>query len=128
MYSSEELEKFYFDYQTEWMPRGMSIQVYCSRNNVPYKLLDRWIRDVYKRVVLVQMTGFPEDLKVETINQTEVEQDLKTINEKVVINVNIQTSSGIELSRSNLDYRGLKRFIEKLEGTRPEIRMVIRIG
>ena len=37
MYSSEELEKFYFDYQTKWMPRGMSIQAYCSRNNVPYK-------------------------------------------------------------------------------------------
>lgn len=37
MYNSEDLEMCYFDYQTEWMPRGMSIQAYCSRNNVPYK-------------------------------------------------------------------------------------------
>lgn len=74
MYSSEELEKFYFDYQTEWMPRGMSIQAYWSRNNVLYKLLDRWIIDIYKSVVPVQVTGFLEDLKVKTINQTEVDK------------------------------------------------------
>ena len=60
MYSSEDLEKFYFDYQTEWMPRGMSIQAYCSRNNVPYKILDRWIKGIYKRVVPVEVTGIPE--------------------------------------------------------------------
>ena len=55
MYSSEDLEKFYFDYQTEWMPRGMSIYAYCSRNNVPYKILDRWIKGIYKRVVSVEV-------------------------------------------------------------------------
>ena len=64
MYSSEDLEKFYFDYQTEWMPQGMSIQAYCSRNNVPYKVLDKWIKDIYKRVVPVQVTGTPEELKI----------------------------------------------------------------
>ena len=68
MYSSEDLEKFYFDYQTEWMPLGMLIQAYCSRNNVPYKVLDRWIRDIYKRVVPVQITWAPEELKIESID------------------------------------------------------------
>ena len=53
MYSSEDLEKLDFDYQTEWMPRGMSIQTNYSRNNVPYKVLDKWVRDIYKRVVPV---------------------------------------------------------------------------
>ncbi len=57
MYSSEELEKFYLNYQTEWMPRGMSIQAYCSRNNVPYKVLERWIRDIHRRVVPVEVLG-----------------------------------------------------------------------
>ena len=71
MYSSEELEKFYFDYQTEWMPRGMSIQAYCSRNNVPYKLLDRWIKGIYKRVVPVEVTGIPEGQKDESPQQSE---------------------------------------------------------
>ena len=105
MYSSEDLEKFYFDYQTEWMPRGMLIQAYCSRNNVPYKVLDKWIRDIYKRVVPVQVTGTPEEIKIEK----------KPSIENVSIKVNISTSSGMELSRDGLDYRSLKAFIEKLE-------------
>ena len=81
MYSSEDLERFYFDYQTEWMPRGMSIQAYCSRNNVPYKVLDRWIRDIYKRVVPVQITGAPEELKIDNSNHAETEPKKKTGNE-----------------------------------------------
>lgn len=115
MYSSEELERFYFDYQTEWMPRGMSIQAYCSRNNVPYKVLARWIKDIYKRVVPVQITGTPEESKMER-PQTETEQKKKPDNDNVSIKVNISTSSGIELSKDGLDYNGLRAFIEKLEG------------
>ena len=36
MYSSEDLERFYFQYQTEAMPTGVSIELFCSRNKVPY--------------------------------------------------------------------------------------------
>lgn len=116
MYSSEELEKFYFDYQTEWMPRGMSIQAYCSRNNVPYKVLDKWIRDIYKRVVPVQITGTPEELKIEKPQHTATRQETNPSNKNVSIRISISTSSGMELCKDGLDYSGLKMFIEKLEG------------
>ena len=116
MYSSEDLEKFYFDYQTEWMPRGMSIQAYCSRNNVPYKVLDKWIRDIYKRVVPVQVTGTPEELKIESPQLTATRQETNPSNDNVSIKIIISTSSGMELSRDGLDYRSLRTFIEKLEG------------
>ena len=115
MYSSEELEKFYFDYQTEWMPRGMSIQAYCSRNNVPYKLLDRWIKGIYKRVVPVKVTGIPEGQTDESPQQTEPGQK-NPGREKVSIRVNIITSTGMRVSREGLDYGSLRKFIEKLEG------------
>ena len=115
MYSSEDLEKFYFDYQTVWMPRGMSIQAYCSRNNVPYKVLDRWIRDIFKRVVPVQITGAPEELKIENPKHPETEQEKRTSNEDVSIKIIISTSSGMELSRDGLDYQSLRAFIERLE-------------
>ena len=115
MYSSEYLEKFYFDYQTEWMPRGMSIQAYCSRNNVPYKILEKWIRDIYKRVVPVQVTETPDELKIENPKHPETEQEKRTSNEDVSIKIIISTSSGMELSRDRLDYRSLKTFIERLE-------------
>lgn len=43
MYSSEDLERFYLDYQSEWVPRGMTLQAYCSRNNVPYKVMENYV-------------------------------------------------------------------------------------
>ena len=116
MYSIEDLERFYFDYQTEWMPRGMSIQAYCSRNNVPYKVLEKWIRDIYKRVVPVQIAGAPEELKIENPQHTETEHKKKASNEDVSIKIIISTSSGMELFRDGLDYRSLRTFIERLEG------------
>lgn len=38
MYSSEDLERFYFQYQTEAMPKGISIEQFCSRNKVSYNI------------------------------------------------------------------------------------------
>ena len=83
----------------------MSIQAYCSRNNVPYKVLDKWIRDIYKRVFPVQVTGTLEELKTEK----------KASNDNVSLKINISTSSEMELCKDGLDYTGLKMFIEKPE-------------
>ena len=41
MYSSEDLERFYFQYQTEALPHGESLQSFCLKNKVPYNLFDR---------------------------------------------------------------------------------------
>lgn len=40
MYRSEDLERFYFLYQTEVMPNGVSIEQFCSRNE------SRWFLSV----------------------------------------------------------------------------------
>ena len=39
MYSNEDLERFYFQYQTEALPSGESVQSFCKRNNEPYKAM-----------------------------------------------------------------------------------------
>jgi len=36
MYSSEDLERFYFQYQTEALPHGESLQSFCVKHKVPY--------------------------------------------------------------------------------------------
>ena len=46
MYSSEDLERFYFQYQTEAMPKGISIEQFCSRNKVPSLLSKEKILDM----------------------------------------------------------------------------------
>lgn len=94
----------------------MSIQAYCSRTDVLYEVLDRWIKDIYKKVVPVQVTGIPEELKIENHQHTETEPEKRTGKEDVSIKIIISTSSGMELSRDGLDYRSLRSFIERLEG------------
>lgn len=57
MYSNEELERFYFQYQTEALPSGESVQSFCKRNNVPYNIFSKWYKDTRKRIVSVRNVG-----------------------------------------------------------------------
>ena len=59
MYSSEDLESFYFQYQTEALPHGESLQSFCVKNKVPYNIFQKWYRDIRKKVVEVQVDGAP---------------------------------------------------------------------
>ena len=54
MYSSEDLERFYFQYQTETMPKGISIEQFCSRNKVPYNIFYKWYKDTRNKIVEVK--------------------------------------------------------------------------
>ena len=44
MYGSEDLERFYFKYQTEALPHGQSLQSFCLSNKVPYNIFSKWYR------------------------------------------------------------------------------------
>ena len=55
MYSAEELERFYVEYGSEWVPRGMTLQACCSRNNSPYRVLDEYVKDIRMKVYEVRM-------------------------------------------------------------------------
>ena len=43
MYSSENLKRFYFKYQTEDLPYGESIQAFCVKNKVPYNIFQKYL-------------------------------------------------------------------------------------
>ena len=60
MYSSEDLERFYFQYQTEALPRGESLQSFCVKNKVPYNIFQKWFKDTRKKAVEVQVDGASE--------------------------------------------------------------------
>ena len=44
MYSSEDLERFYFQYQTEALPHGESLNRFVLRTKVPYNIFQKWYR------------------------------------------------------------------------------------
>ena len=118
MYSSEDLERFYFQYQTEALPRGESLQSFCLKNKVPYNIFQKWFKDTRKKVVEVQVDGAPEiahEEKTKTGNRPKPES--KSSNDNPVrIWIDIRISNGLHLSQKNLSYQDLVRMIEKLEG------------
>ena len=74
MYSSEDLERFYFQYQSEALPRGESLQSFCVKNKVPYNIFQKWFKDTRKKVVEVQIDGAPvisHEEKINTVDQPE---------------------------------------------------------
>ena len=59
MYSSEDLERFYFQYQTEAVPHGMFLHSFCSKNNVSYNIFYKWYKDTRRKIVEVQVKSVP---------------------------------------------------------------------
>ena len=117
MYSSEDLERFYFQYQTEALPHGESLQSFCLKHKVPYNIFQKWYKDTRKKIVEVKVDGIP----VEGDGETETEpngqfHNVSPTDKSVRIWVDIRISNGLHLSQKNLSYQDLVRMIEKLEG------------
>ena len=118
MYSSEDLERFYFQYQSEALPHGESLQSFCVKHKVPYNIFQKWFRDTRKKVVEVQVDGAPVITHEETTKTNDQPKSVsQNSNEKSVrIWIDIRISNGLHLSQKNLSYRDLVCIIEKLEG------------
>ena len=134
MLSSEDLERFYFQYQTEAVPLGMSVQTFCLRNNVPYNIFHKWYKDTRKKIVEVQVDGVPSGPPSESgpsspSGETPVKKDSPSshVGNKhrnpckgpsvlpVRICLNLTLSNGLYILQKDLDYPGLYRLIQKLE-------------
>ena len=118
MYSSEDLERFYFQYQSEALPHGESLQSFCVKNKVPYNIFQKWFKDTRKKVVEVQVDGAPgitHEEKTKTGDQPKPVSKSSDEN-PVRIWIDIRISNGLHLSQKNLSYQDLVRMIGKLEG------------
>ena len=118
MYSSEDLESFYFQYQTEALPHGESLQSFCLKNKVPYNIFQKWFKDTRKKVIEVRVDGAPEIIHDE---KDKAGDQLKSVSKSSTDNpvriwIDIRISNGLHLSQKNLSYQELVRMIEKLEG------------
>ena len=118
MYSSEDLERFYFQYQTEAMPNGISIEQFCSRNKVPYNIFYKWYKDTRNKIVEVKVDGLPSSVQEQQPKKEEPQQERfqKDGTSSVRILVELRMTNGLHLSQKNLSYQELKKLIEKLEG------------
>ena len=110
-YSSEDFERFYIRYKAEAMPRGVSIQAYCSANNVPYNLFDKWYRDTRHKIVNVRVDGAPS---AEAASASE-EQAAVQPSVEVKIKADICMTNGLHIQKRGMSYPELKRLISNLE-------------
>ena len=113
MYSSEDLERFYFQYQSEALPHGESIQRFCLKNKVPYNIFSKWYKDTRKQIVEVKVDGRPSDVEQEASVQSA--PGTSSSASAVRILVELRMSNGLHLSQKNLSYQDLVRLVEKLE-------------
>lgn len=117
MYSSEDLERFYFQYQTEAMPKGISIEQFCSRNKVPYNIFYKWYKDTRNKIVEVKVDGLPTSVQEQPKKEARQQEPHKVGSTSPVrILVELRMTNGLHVSQKNLSYQELKRLIEKLEG------------
>ena len=116
MYSSEDLERFYFQYQTEALTHGESLQSFCIKNKVPYNIFQKWYKDTRNKVVEVKVDGVPIDADEEDLKlKGPVQQAARRTDNSVRIWIDIRISNGLHLSQKNLSYQDLVRMVEKLE-------------
>ena len=59
------MKRFYFQYQTEAMPKGISIEQFSSRNKVPYNIFYKWYKESAKRIE----SNLLEFLSVKTLSK-----------------------------------------------------------
>lgn len=115
MYSSEDLERFYFQYKTEALPQGISIESFCLKNKVPYNIFSKWYRDTRKGIVEVHVDGRPDTSSPQVSEATSSEES-KPRQGKTRIMVEIRMTNGLYLSKKNLSYKDLVILVGKLEG------------
>ena len=106
MYSSEDLERFYFQYQTEALPHGESLQFFCVKNKVPYNIFQKWFKDTRKKVIEFQVDGVPEIIHEEKDKAGDQPKPVSknSTDNPVRIWIDIRISNGLHLSQMNLNY------------------------
>ena len=110
------MERFYFQYQTEAMPKGISVEQFCSRNKVPY-LFYKWYKDTRNKLVEVKVDGLPspaQEKPKEERDSQEASREAKTSSVRIL--VELRMTNGLHITQKNLGYQELKALIEKLEG------------
>ena len=103
MYSSEDLKRFYFQYQTEALLHEESLQSFCVKNKVPYNIHQKWYKDIRNKVIEVQIDGVPEtghEEKSETVDQSQPVSQSRNA-QPVCIWVDLRISNGLHLSQKN---------------------------
>ena len=105
LYSNDDLERFYYQYQTEAVPSGESVQSFCKRNSVPYNFFSKWYKDTRQKIVEVSVDGLPSADLCPYSRSSEVAPSKPQGTLRIMVDISM--SNGLRLSQKNLSYRDL---------------------
>lgn len=121
MYSSKDYEKLWQKYQTEGIAKNMTLQMFCSMNNVPYNSFEKYLKtrrgmsDIHQ----ISITDIPQETTGTAADppscETVTEERRPSKDSQTRILVNIRMTNGIRISKANLSHRELTQLVEKLE-------------
>lgn len=114
MFKTQDFEKLWYRYKSEGEPNGLSIERYCMMQGVPYNQFEKWFRSTRKEIVPIQVDGAPEQDQA-PIKTGQMRTDIPERPSGSIL-VMVRSTNGFKIQQSGLDYEGLKRFIDKLEG------------
>lgn len=120
MLTSKDYEKLWIRYQSEGVAHNLTLQQFCSMNNVPYNSFEKYLKtrrnmsDIYP----VTVTDAPEETtsEKETSDSAEAKPTITaTKSGETRILVSVKMTNGLYLTKGNLSYRELHALVEKLE-------------
>lgn len=120
MYSGSDFEKLWFLYRTEGETKGILINSFCLTQWIPYRDFNSWFVKTRKKIVPVQIEGVPfsnslvEESSAPICGEAVQKRTTSRLASGNIV-VTIQTRDGLNIRKSNLDYRDLKELVEKLE-------------
>lgn len=122
MISNEKMEEYWNRYREQAVPKNISMQAFCSMNNIPYNAFEKYLqmRRHFSTVHKINVTDIPEDESsdgCEDQNLAENPQSSESSNKpkSIRIMVDIRISNGLRIEQRNLDHKGLLSLVEKLE-------------
>jgi len=118
MASTIDYQKIYDRYQTEGLPRQMSIVKFCEQNGVPYKQYEHWYkkcrggRTVPVEIVVPEESGAEDRIRSgnSDISQAPLPAGVK----RRIRKMEIVFTDGMRLRSTNLDYTLLMETVQRL--------------
>ena len=89
----EDFERFYFQYQTEALPHGESLQSFCVKNKVPYNIFQKWYKDTRNKVFEVRVDGIPIDGDEEALKTSNQTQSVSKSNKDNLVRIDNRSYS-----------------------------------
>ena len=69
VYSSKDFESLWFLYQTEVLPKHISIEEFCTKHGVDFPTFDKWYRKTHKKVYPITVAGMPAEEEAEILSE-----------------------------------------------------------